>query len=326
MGMTMEWRSLGQHGPKVSAIGLGCMSMSGSYGPADEAEAEATIGRAVELGVTLFDTGDFYGGGHNERLLGRALARTRDDVTIATKTGVRRGPDGLVSDASPAYLRQACDASLERLGVDQIDLWYLARRDPNVPVEESVGAMAEMVDAGKVRAIGLSEVSAGTLRRAHAIHPIAALQTEYSLWQRHVEAEILPTARDLGIGFVAYSPLGRGLLSGGVRSASELPEGDFRRSSPRFQGNNLTLNLTLVDQVKALAADKGVTAAQLAIAWVLAQGEDIVPIPGTKRHEYLEQNLAAAEIDLTPRDLELLDGLEAAGARYPEALMRDVEA
>jgi aryl-alcohol dehydrogenase-like predicted oxidoreductase len=301
------------------------MGMSGSYGPADEAEAEATIKRALELGVTLFDTGDFYGAGHNERLLGRALAGHRDEVVLATKTGIQRGPEGPVAAASPATLREACDASLERLGTEHIDLWYLARVDPNVPVEESVGAMAEMVQAGKVRAIGLSEVSAETLRRAHAVHPITALQTEYSLWQRHVEAQILPTARELGIGFVAYSPLGRGLLSGGVRPDAELPDNDFRRSSPRFQGDNLTLNLTLVERIRALAEEKGATPAQLAIAWALAQGEDVVPIPGTKRRRYLEQNVAAAQIELSEADLAHLDGLVAAGARYPEPLMRDIE-
>jgi aryl-alcohol dehydrogenase-like predicted oxidoreductase len=311
-------------------MGLGCMSMSGSYGEADDAESTATILRAVELGVTLFDTGDFYGdGGHNERLVGTALADHRDEVTIGTKTGVRREPGRMFSDGSPDYLRAACDASLARLGTDHIDVWTLARVDPDVPVEESVGAMAEMVTAGKVLHLGLSEVSPATIARANVVHPIAALQTEYSLWQRHVEAEILPAVRKLDIGFVAYSPLGRGFLTGSVRSSADFAERDFRRFTPRYQDENLQHNLRLLDEVDAIATEKGVTAAQLALAWVHAQGDDIVSIPGTKRRSRLEENLAALELELSPDELARIDAAlppgAAAGERYPEAAMRNVQ-
>jgi aryl-alcohol dehydrogenase-like predicted oxidoreductase len=327
----MDLKRLGSTGPTVSALGLGCMGMSGSYGPADEREATATIARALELGITLFDTGDFYGHGANERVVERALASQRDRAVIATKTGMRRDADGKpYVDGSPSYLRRACDASLERLRVDHIDLYYLARVDPTVPVEESVGAMAELVASGKVRSLGLSEASARTIRRAHAVHPIAALQTEYSLWERHAEHEILPTVRDLGIGFVAYSPLGRGFLAGGVRSTEELPDGDFRRFTPRFQGENLAGNIDIVEQVDALAAETGLTQAQLALAWVRAQGDDIVPIPGTKRRRYLEENVAAASIELSPDQLARLEAAVprggAAGDRYPGPIMETIDA
>jgi aryl-alcohol dehydrogenase-like predicted oxidoreductase len=311
-------------------MGLGCMSMSGSYGAADDEESTATIARALELGVTLFDTGDFYGDdGHNERLVGAALGDRRDEVTIGTKTGVRRESGRLHPDARPDHLRAACDASLERLGTDRIDVWTLARVDPEVPVEESIGAMAEMVAAGKVRHLGLSEVGPATIRRAQAVHPIVALQTEYSLWQRHVEAEILPAVREMGVSFVAYSPLGRGFLAGGVRSSADFAERDFRRFTPRYQDENLQHNLGLLGEMEALAAEKGVTAAQLALAWVHAQGDDIVSIPGTKRRSRLEENVAALDIDLTAGDLARIDAAmppgAAAGARYPEAAMGSIE-
>jgi aryl-alcohol dehydrogenase-like predicted oxidoreductase len=326
----MDCMRLGDAGPTVSAMGLGCMGMSGSYGPADEGEATATIQRALELGVTLFDTGDFYGDGANERLVGRALVGRREMAVIATKTGMRRTEDGKPRvDGTPSYLRQACDRSLERLGVDHIDLYHLARVDPLVPVEESVGAMAELVAAGKVRSLGLSEISPATIRRAHAVHPIAALQTEYSLWERHAEDAILPTVRELGVGFVAYSPLGRGFLAGGLRSPGELSEGDFRRSTPRFQGENLEGNLEIVGTLDALAAEAGLTQAQLALAWVRAKGDDIVAIPGTKRRSYLEENVAAASIELTADQLARLDAAvppgRVAGDRYPEAIMRMID-
>ena len=326
----METRKLGSQGLTVSALGLGCMGMSDFYGPSDEAESIATLHRAIDLGVTFLDTADMYGPFKNEELLGRALRGRRDRVVLATKFGNRRAADGsfLGICGTPAYVREACDASLKRLGVETIDLYYPHRVDPTVPIEETVGAMAELVKAGKVRYLGLSEAGAKTIRRAHAVHPISALQTEYSLWTRDPEPEILPTVRALGIGFVAYSPLGRGFLSGRIRSADELAAGDWRRMNPRFQGDNLRANLALVDRVEALAREKGITAAQLALAWVLSRGADVVPIPGTRHRARLEENAAAAGVALTPADLARLDAAAppgaAAGARYPEAGMKSV--
>ena len=309
---------------RVSALGLGCMGMSEFYGSADEEEAKAVIGRAVELGVTFFDTADMYGPFTNERLVGEALAPHRDEVTIATKFGHVRGPDGerLGIRGDPDYVRAACDASLQRLGVEHIDLYYQHRVDPEVPIEETVGTMAELVEQGKVRYLGLSEAAPETVRRAHATHPIAALQTEYSLWSREPEEEILPTVRELGIGFVPYSPLGRGFLTGQIRSPEDLPEDDFRRRNPRFQGDNFQRNLELVERVEEIAAEKDATPGQLALAWVLAQGEDLVPIPGTMRLRYLEENVAAAEVELSDEDLRRLDEAappgDTAGDRYPD--------
>jgi aryl-alcohol dehydrogenase-like predicted oxidoreductase len=305
-------------------MGLGCMGMSEFYGSTDEDEAIRTIHRALELGVTFLDTADMYGPFTNELLVGRAIAGRRDEVELATKFGNVRGEQGerlgIRGDAD--YVRQACDASLERLGVDHIDLYYQHRVDKSVEIEETVGAMAELVEAGKVRYLGLSEASPETIRRANAVHPITALQTEYSLWSRDPEAEILPTVRELGIGFVAYSPLGRGFLSGRFRSPSDFPEDDFRRHHPRFQGENFDRNMELVERVEELAGEKGVTAGQLALAWVLHRGEDIVPIPGTKRVRYLEENAAAAEIELSDDDLRRLEEIApagvAAGDRYAD--------
>jgi aryl-alcohol dehydrogenase-like predicted oxidoreductase len=316
-------RTLGS-GLRVSAIGLGCMGMSEFYGSADEEEAKAVIGRAVELGVTLFDTADMYGPFTNERLVGAALAPHRDKVAIATKFGNVRGPNGerLGVRGDPEYVREACEASLQRLGVDHIDLYYQHRVDPEVPIEETVGAMAELVQQGKVRHLGLSEAAPETIRRAHATHPIAALQTEYSLWSREPEEEILPTVRELGIGFVPYSPLGRGFLTGRFRRPEDLPPDDFRRQNPRFEGENFQRNLDLVERVEEIAAEKNATPGQLALAWVLAQGEDLAPIPGTKRIRYLEENVAAAEIELSEDDLRRLDEAaprgSAAGDRYAD--------
>lgn len=326
----MELRALGRQGLRVSAVGLGCMGMSDFYGPADEAASLATLDRALELGVTFLDTADMYGPFKNEELLGRWLRGRRERVVLATKFGNRRAPDGafLGVCGTPGYVREACDASLRRLGVDVIDLYYQHRVDPAVPIEETVGAMAELVRAGKVRWLGLSEAGPATIRRAHAVHPISALQTEYSLWTRDPEAEVLPTARALGIGFVAYSPLGRGFLTGAIRSADDLAAGDWRRQNPRFQGENARRNLELVGRVEALARAKGVTAAQLALAWLLSRGGDVVPIPGTRRRARLEENAAAAGVALTPADLARLDEAAppgaAAGTRYPEAGMRSV--
>ncbi|PSB19750.1 aldo/keto reductase [Phormidesmis priestleyi ULC007] len=303
----MKQRKLGNQGLVVSELGLGCMGMSEFYGTADESEAIATIHRALELGVTLLDTADMYGVGHNEELVGKAIKDHRDRVVIATKFGNVRGSDGsfLGISGKPDYVRSACDASLKRLGVDVIDLYYQHRVDPNTPIEETVGAMAELVQAGKVRYLGLSEAAIATIRRAQAVHPISALQTEYSLWSREPEAEILPTCRELGIGFVPYSPLGRGFLTGKIKSLDDLSEGDFRAERyPRFQAENMQHNLELVQQVEQMAADKGVKAGQLALAWVLAQGEDIVPIPGTKRRTYLEENIAATTVTLTQAELD----------------------
>ncbi|MDO8185324.1 aldo/keto reductase [Conexibacter sp. JD483] len=323
--MTPTQRRLGTQGLVVSEEGLGCMGMSEFYGGADEGEAIATIHRAIELGVTFFDTADMYGPHTNERLVGRALAGRRDEVVLATKFGIVRDPDdpsvrGI--DGSPDYVRSAIDASLRRLGVDHVDLYYQHRVDPDTPIEETVGAMAELVQAGKVRYLGLSEARPETIRRAHAVHPISALQTEYSLWSRDPEAEILPTLRELGIGFVPYSPLGRGFLTGAIRSAADLEEGDFRRANPRFADGALEQNLALVERVREIADEKGATPGQLALAWVLAQGDDVAPIPGTKRRRYLEENVAATAITLSDDDLARLDAAApvgaAAGERYPD--------
>jgi aryl-alcohol dehydrogenase-like predicted oxidoreductase len=319
----MKKRKLGRSGLEVSELGLGCMGMSEFYGPRDQFESEATIDRAIDLGVTFFDTSDIYGPFTNEELVGRALLPHRGKVQIATKFGIVRkkeDPTFRAVDSSPAYVRSACEASLQRLGVETIDLYYQHRVDPKVPIEETVGAMARLVEEGKVRYLGLSEAGSETIRRAHATHPISALQTEYSLWSREVEEEIFPAVRELGIGFVAYSPLGRGFLTGQIKRFEDLAPDDWRRSSPRFQGENFDRNLSLVRKVEEMAAKKGVTASQLALAWVLAQGEDIVPIPGTKRTKYLEENVGAVEAQLSNDDLAALDALAprgvAAGARY----------
>jgi len=308
----------------VSAQGLGCMGMSEFYGSSDEDEAIATILRALDLGVTFLDTADMYGPFTNEKLVGRAIAGRRDEVVLATKFGNQRGEDGsfLGINGKPDYVRAACDASLQRLGVEHIDLYYQHRVDKTVPIEETVGAMAELVEQGKVRYLGLSEASPETIRRAHAVHPISALQTEYSLWTRDPEEAVLPTVRELGIGFVAYSPLGRGFLSGAITKPEDLAEGDFRRNNPRFQGANFDKNLELVERVREIAAERDVTPGQMALAWLLHQGEDIVPIPGTKRREYLEENAAASEISLSADELERIDEAAPAGVtagdRYPD--------
>ena len=320
--MTLPTRTLGRPGLTVSAEGLGCMGMSFAYGTSDHDEATATIHRALELGVTFFDTADMYGFGHNEELVGKALAGRRGDVVVATKFGIDLDGDapggrGVRGDA--AYVRQACDASLARLGFDHIDLYYQHRPDTSVPIEETVGAMAELVAAGKVRHLGLSEASADTVRRAAAVHPITALQSEWSLFSRDIEDAIVPACRQHGIGLVPYSPLGRGLLTGAVTSLDELQGDDFRRSLPRFQGDNLERNLELVAVVRDIAAAKGCTPSQVALAWLLAHGDDVVPIPGTKRRTYLEDNVGAVEVDLTGEDLARLDGLTPAGERSAEA-------
>src|SRR5919112_1351866 len=312
----MQTRKLGSQGLEVSAQGLGCMGMSEFYGSADEDEAVATIHRALELGVTFLDTADMYGPFANEKLVGRAIADRRDQVVLATKFGNVRGEDGsrkgIRGDAD--YVREACDASLQRLGVDHIDLYYQHRVDQSVEIEETVGAMKELVDAGKVRHIGLSEASPQTIRRAHAVHPITALQSEWSLFTRDPEDEILPTVRELGIGFVAYSPLGRGFLTGRLTKPDDFDEDDFRRHHPRFQGENFQRNLDLVDRVKEIALEKDATPGQLALAWVLRRGDDVVPIPGTKHVRYLEENVAALEAELTDEDLGRLDEVAPAGA------------
>ena len=319
----MNTRTLGSQGLEVSELGLGCMGMSEFYGAADEDESIATIHRALDLGVDFLDTADMYGPFTNEQLVGRAIAGRRDEVVLATKFGNARGPNGewLGIRGDAAYVRQACDASLERLGVDYIDLYYQHRVDRSTPIEETVGAMAELVEAGKVRYVGLSEASPDTIRRAHAVHPISALQSEYSLWSRDPEEEVLPTVRELGIGFVAYSPLGRGFLSGAIRSLEDLAEDDYRRRNPRFQGANFQRNLDLADAVRAIADEKGVTPSQLALAWVLSRGDDVVPIPGTKRRQYLEENAGAADVQLTSEELQRIESAfpkgATAGDRYP---------
>jgi aryl-alcohol dehydrogenase-like predicted oxidoreductase len=315
----MEKRKLGKQGLEVSALGLGCMGMSQFYGPRDDKESTATLERAVELGITFFDTADVYGVGHNEELVGKGLKRFRDRLIIATKFGNQVLPDGKRAiNGRPEYVRSACDASLKRLGIDHIDLYYQHRVDKTVPIEETVGAMADLVRQGKVRYLGLSEAGANTIRRAHKTHPISALQSEYSLWTREYEDDVIPTLRELGIGFVPFSPLGRGFLSGNIR---ELPDNDSRRMlSPRFAAENMEKNLKVVDRIKEIAREKGITPSQLALAWVLAQGDDMVPIPGTKRRTYLEENVAALNVKLSKSDLARIEEVApkgfAAGGRY----------
>jgi len=327
----MKTRKLGRQGLEVSALGLGCMGMSDFYGGRDEAESVATINRALDLGVTFLDTADMYGVGANEELVGRVVRERRDWIIVATKFGNVRGPDGSFKGVNgrPDYVRAACDASLKRTGLDFIDLYYQHRVDSEVPIEETVGAMADLVSAGKVKYLGLSEAAPATIRRAHAVHPITALQTEYSLWSRDVEDQILPTVRELGIGFVPYSPLGRGFLTGQFKTPDDLDAGDTRRNHPRFQGEAFQKNLDLVAAIGAMAADKGCTPAQLALAWVLRQGEDIVPIPGTKRRTYLEDNLGALDVELSDADLARIDDIlppgAAQGTRYPDASMASID-
>lgn len=326
----MKRRALGREGLAVSALGLGCMGMSEFYGPADERESIATIHRALDLGLNFLDTADVYGMGRNEELVGKAIRERRGEVVLATKFGNVRGKDGswLGVNGKPGYVRTACEASLRRLGVEVIDLYYQHRVDPETPIEETVGAMAGLVREGKVRFLGLSEASAASIRRAQAVHPIAALQSEYSLWTREPEKEVLPACRELSIGFVPYSPLGRGFLSGRIKSAADLAPGDYRHNSPRFQGENLEKNLRIARLVEQMAAEKRCAPPQLALAWLLAKGDDIVPIPGTKRRDRLEENLGALEVTLTPEDLARIDAAFppgiAAGARYPDPAMKAV--
>jgi aryl-alcohol dehydrogenase-like predicted oxidoreductase len=326
----MEKRTLGRTGLQVSALGLGCMGMSEFYGPHDEGESIPVIHNAIDSGVTFLDTADIYGNGHNEELVGRALRGRRHEVVLATKFGNVRGRDGtfLGVNGKPEYVRSACDASLQRLSVDTIDLYYQHRVDPDTPIEDTVGAMADLIREGKVRFLGLSEAGPQTLRRAQAVHPITALQTEYSLWTRDPEDEILPLIRELGIGFVAYSPLGRGFLTGQIKRIEDLAPDDWRRRSPRFQGENFRRNLRLVAEIESIAREKKCTPSQLALAWVLAQGNDIVPIPGTKRIHYLQENIGALQVRFSAEDLKRIDRVfpygAASGGRYPEAAMKAV--
>jgi len=326
----MQFRQLGKQGPQVSAIGLGCMGMSEFYGATDEAQSIPTIHQALDWGVNFLDTADMYGMGRNEELVGRAIRDRRDKVVLATKFGNLRGPDGSLIgvNGKPAYVKEACEASLQHLGVDVIDLYYQHRVDPDTPIEETVGAMADLVRQGKVRFLGLSEAAPSTLRRAYFVHPISALQTEYSLWTRDVEVEILAACRELGIGFVPYSPLGRGFLTGRIKTSADLEEGDFRRSSPRFQGDNLKHNLGIIRRLEEIASAKQCSLAQLSLAWLLAQGKEIVPIVGTKRTEYLEDNLKALQVQLSKEDLARIDQAAPLGAakglRYPEQMMKSV--